>query len=129
MSETWKVETWREEEQEDSCSSCSSYLPLESSNDTEIITVPAEHVPGVPSDIERTFLMERLLESYRQAMDSIRRAQEDGGAPGSVPQDTDTDTVPQDTDTDTVPQDTDTDQAQDTDTTQTQDIHDTQAIY
>ena len=64
--------------------------------------------------------MERLLESYRQAMDSIRRAQEDGGTPGSVPQDTDTDTVPQDTDTD---------QAQDTDATQTQDIHDTQAIH
>ena len=124
MSETWKVETWREEEQEDSCSSCSSYLPLESSNDTEIITVPAEHVPGVPSDIERTFLMERLLESYRQAMEYIRRAQEDGGAPGSVPQDTDTATA-----TDTVPQDTDTDKAQDTDTTQTQDLHDTQAIH
>ena len=115
---------WREEEQEDSCSSCSSYLPLESSNDTEIITVPAEHVPGVPSDIERTFLMERLLESYRQAMEYIRRAQEDGGAPGSVPQDTDTATA-----TDTVPQDTDTDKAQDTDITQTQDLHDTQAIH
>ena len=125
MPETWKVETWREEEQEDSCSSCSSYLPLESSNDTEIITVPAEHVPGVPSDIERTFLMERLLESYRQAMEGIRRAQENGGAHDSVPQ------VPQDTDTatatDTVPQDTD--KAQDTDITQTQDLHDTQAIH
>ena len=50
MPETWKVETWREEEQEDSCSSCSSYLPLESSNDTEIITVPAEHVPATATD-------------------------------------------------------------------------------
>ena len=82
----------------------------------------AERVPGVPNDIERSFLMERLLESYRLVMESIRHAQEDGGAPGSVPQVTDTDT-------DTVSQDTDTDQAQDTDATQTQDIHDTQAIH
>ena len=112
---------WREEEQEDSCSSCSSYLQLESSNDTEIITVPAEHVPGVPSEIERTFLMERLLEAYRQVMEDVRRAQEDGGAHGS--HDTDTATA-----TDTVPPtDTDTDKAQDTDMTQTQDLHDTQA--
>ena len=111
MSETWKVETWREEEQEDSCSSCSSYLLLESSDDTEIITVDAERVPGVPSEIESSFLMERLLEAYRQAMESIRLAQEDGGAPGSVPHDTDTD------------------QAQDTDATQTQDTQDTQATH
>ena len=111
MSETWKVETWREEKQEDSCSSCSSYLLLESSDDTEIITVDAECVPGVPSEIESSFLLERLLEVYRQAMESIRLAQEDGGAPGSVPHDTDTD------------------QAQDTDATQTQDTQDTQATH
>ena len=42
--------------------------------------MPAEHVPGVPSEIERTFLMERLLEAYRQVMEDVRRAQEDGGA-------------------------------------------------
>ena len=112
MSETWKVETWREEEQEDSCSSCSSYLLLESFDDTEIITEDAECVPGVPSEVERSFLLECLLEAYRQAMEGIRQlAQEDGGAPGSVPHDTDTN------------------QAQDTDTTQTQDTQDTQATH
>ena len=109
MSETWKVETWREEEQEDSCSSCSSYLLLESSDDTEIITVDAECVPGVPSEIESSFLLERLLETYRLAMESTRLAQEDGGAPSSVPHDTEIDL------------------AQDTETTQTQDTQDTQA--
>ena len=43
-------------------------------------------VRGVPSEIERTFLMERLLESYRIAMERLRLGQEDGGAPSSVPQ-------------------------------------------
>ena len=78
-------ETWREEEQ-DACSSCSSHPPLESSNDTEIITISKECVPGVPSKIEITFLMERLFESYRIAMECLRLGQEDGGAPSSVPQ-------------------------------------------
>ena len=110
---------WREEEQEDSCSSCSSYLQLESSNDTEIITVPAEHVPRVPSVVDKTFLMERLMEAYRRVMEDIRRETEDGGAHGSH----DTDTAPA---PDTVPPtDTDTDKAQDTDNNQTQDSHDT----
>ena len=78
-------ETWREEEQ-DACSSCSSHPPLESSNDTEIVTISEECVPGVPSEVERTFLLERLLESYRIAMERLRLGQEDGGALGSVPQ-------------------------------------------
>ena len=51
---------WREEEHDDSCS-CSSHLYLESSSGTEIITVPADHVPLEHSEIDRTFLMERLL--------------------------------------------------------------------
>ena len=70
MSETYG-DMWREEEQEDSCSSCSSYLQLESSNDTEIITVPAEHVPRIPSEVDKTFLMERLMEAYRRVMEDI----------------------------------------------------------
>ena len=85
MSETWREETWREEESEDSCSSCSTDLRLYS-GDTEIITVDAEHVPGVPNEIERSFLMKRLLDAYRLAMESIRLAQvaqQDGGAIGS----------------------------------------------
>ena len=81
------------------------------SDDTEIITVDAEHVPGVPSEIERSFLMERLLDAYRLAMESIRLAQEDGGALGSVSPDTDTDQA-----------------AQDTVDTQAPDTQDTQAI-
>ena len=85
MSETWREETWREEESEDSCSSCSTDLRLYS-GDTEIITVDAETVIGVPNEIERSFLMERLLDAYRLAKKSIRLAQEaqqDGGALGS----------------------------------------------
>ena len=120
---------WREEEQEDSCSSCSSYLYLESSNDTEIITVPAEHVPRVPSEVDKTFLMERLMEAYRRVMEDIWHETEDGGAHGS--HDTDTvptaDTVPA---TDTVPNtDQDTDKDQDIDINQTQDSHDTSARH
>ena len=79
-------ETWREEEQ-DACSSCSSHPPLESSNGTEIVTVSEDCVPGVPSEIESTFLIECLLESYRRALECFRLGQEDGGAPSSVPQD------------------------------------------
>ena len=108
MSETWREQTWKEEESEDSCSSCSSYLLLEYADDTEIITVDVEHVPGIPSEIERLFLMERLLDAYRQAMESIRLAQEDGGAPGSVPHDTDTDQAAQDTETTPTPDTQDT---------------------
>ena len=128
MSETYG-DMWREEEQEDSCSSCSSYLYLESSNDTEIITVPAEHVEREQSEVDKTFLMERLMEAYRRVMEDIRRETEAGGALGSH----DTDTVPA-TDTalaqDTVPNtDTDTDKDQDIDINQTQDSHDTSARH
>ena len=62
MSETWKVETWREKEQEDTRSSCSSYLLLESSDDTEIVMLgedcvpPVPSVPGVPNEVDRLFL-------------------------------------------------------------------------
>ena len=62
MSETWKVETWREKEQEDTRSSCSSYLLLESSDDTEIVMLGEDcvprvpSVPGVPSKVDRLFL-------------------------------------------------------------------------
>ena len=108
MSETWREETWREEEQEDSCSSCSSYLLLESSDDTEIVTIDKDSVPGVPSEVDRLFLLERILGSYQLALERLRLAQEDGGAPGSVPHDTEID------------------QAQDTETAQTQD---TQATH
>ena len=93
-------ETWREEEQ-DACSSCSSHPPLESSDDTEIVTISEESVPGVPSEIDRLFLLERILGSYRLAMERLRLGQEDGGASSPVPQD---------------PQDKD----------KAQDIHDTQ---
>ena len=105
MSETWRVETWREEEQEDSCSSCSSYLLLESSDDTEIVTIGEDCVPSVPGN-----------PAYQLALEHLRLAQEDGGAPGSSPHDTDADQA----------QDTDTDQDQDTDVAQTKDTQDTQ---
>ena len=73
--------------EQDACSSCSSFPPLESSNDTEIVTISKDCVPGVPSEIQSTFLIERLLESYRRAMERLRLGQEDGGAPNRVPQD------------------------------------------
>ena len=101
------IETWREVEQ-DACSSCSSHPPLESSNDSEIVTIGEEVVPGVPNKIERTFLMERLLESFRIATERLRLVQEDGGAPNSVPQD------PQDTDTRATQVTQDTQDTQDT---------------
>ena len=73
--------------EQDDCSSCSSLPPLESSNGTEIITIREDCVPGVPSEGQSTFLIERLLESYRRAMERLRLGQDDGGAPNSVPQD------------------------------------------
>ena len=68
--------------EQDACSSCSSFPPLESSYDTEIVTIGKDCVPGVPSEIQTTFLIERLL-----AMERLRLGQEDGGAPNVVPQD------------------------------------------
>ena len=69
------------------CSSCSLLPPLESSNGTEIITIRDDSVPGVPSEVQSTFLIERLLKLYRRAMERLRLGQDDGGAPNSVPQD------------------------------------------
>ena len=77
--------TWGDMEQDD-CSSCSSVSPLESSNDTEIITIREDCVPGVPSEEQSTFLMERLLESYRRAVERLRLGQDNGGVPDTVPQ-------------------------------------------
>ena len=97
MPETFKE--WGEEEQDDSCSSCSSLLLLESSDDTEIITIGEEgvpSVPGVPSKIDRLFLMERILGSYQLAMERLRLGQEDGGASNPVPQDPQDDVKAQD---------------------------------
>ena len=79
--------TWGDMEQDD-CSSCSSFSPLESSNDTEIITIREDCVPGVPSEEQSTFLMERLLESYRRAVERLRLGQDNGGVPDTVPQHT-----------------------------------------
>ena len=72
--------------EQDDCSSCSSIVPLESSNDTEILTIREDCVPGVPSEEQNAFLIERLLESYRRAMERFRLGQDDGGAPDTVPQ-------------------------------------------
>ena len=67
--------------EQDDCSLCSSLPPLESSNDTEIITIGEECVPSVPRDDQNMFLIERLLESYRMAAERVRLGQDDGGVP------------------------------------------------
>ena len=72
--------------EQDACSSCRSFPPVESSNDTEIVTNSEVCVPCIPSEIQSMFLIERLLESYRRAMERLGLGQEDGGAPSSVPQ-------------------------------------------
>ena len=136
MPEAYNDDLWRESEQDDSSSSMDSYLYLESSNDTEIITVPAEHVPRVSIDIEQTFQHERFMRAFRIIMADIDRETQDGGAPGSNTVQYADDTVHvqetaqtqiQDT---TQTQDTDTAQTQDTDTDQipdtAQDTQDTQ---
>ena len=112
MPETYNDDLWRESEHDDSSSSMDSYLYLESSNDTEIVTVPAEHVPRVYSEVEQTFQQERFMRAFRLVMADINREIQDGGAPGS-------DTVQYADDTvqiqDTAPIQ-DTAQTQDTDT-------------
>ena len=134
MPETYDYDLWREAEQEDSLSD--SELYLESSESSEIITVPVEHVPRV-QEADRTFLRERLLlAAYRLDMENMLRwveavqtAQQDGGAPGSATvqyaddtvdtvQTQDTETAP-DTDTADSVSPADTDKDQDTDITQT----------
>ena len=77
--------TWGDMEQDD-CSSCSSITPLEGSNDTEILTIREDCVPGIPSEEQSAFLIERLLESYRRAMERLRLGQDDGGVPDTDPQ-------------------------------------------
>ena len=74
--------------EQDACSSCSSLPPLESSNGTKIITIREDCVPSVPSEVQSTFLIERLLESYRRAMEHLRLGQDNGGVPDTVPQHT-----------------------------------------
>ena len=139
---------WREEEHDDSCS-CSSHLYLESSSSTEIITVPADHVPLEHSETDRPFLMERLLLAANRIgtvnmFRYVHMVQQDGGALGEGAAHYTDDTVyiqapdtALDTDTDTA-QYTDTDQTSDTlqtwdtdvaQTTDIQDIQDTQAKH
>ena len=72
--------------EQDDCSSCSSIAPLESSNDTKILTIREDCAPGVPSEEQNAFLIECLLESYRRAMERFRLGQGNGGAPDTVPQ-------------------------------------------
>ena len=80
MPETYNDDLWRESEQDDSSSSMDSYLYLESSNDTEIVTVPAEHVPRVYSEVEQMFQRERFMRPFRLVMAEINRETQDGGA-------------------------------------------------
>ena len=130
MPETYNDDLRREVEQEESWSSSDSDLHLESSNDTEIITVPVEHVPRV-QEVDRTFLRERLLlavyrldmENMLRWVEAVQAAQQDGGAHDGSNTDTalDTDTAP-DTDTASVQY------ADDTVDTQAPDTQDTQAI-
>ena len=67
--------------EQDDCSSCSSLPPLESSNDTEIITIREECVPSVPRDEQNMFLIERLL----GAVERLRLGQDNGGVHDAVP--------------------------------------------
>ena len=64
---------------------CSSFPPLDSSDDTEIVTIGEECVPSVPEDNRNMFLVERLLESYRMAAERVRLGQDDGGVPEQDP--------------------------------------------
>ena len=69
--------------EQDDCSSCSSFPPLESSNEYEIVTIGVE---SVPEDDRNMFLVERLLESIRMAAERVRLGQDDGGVPEQDPQ-------------------------------------------
>ena len=98
-----------------------SYLYLESSNNTEIITVPAEHVPRVHSEMEHTFQYERFLRAFRIITANINRETQDGGAsdPHAVQYIDDTVVVQETVQNPT--QDTGYTQIQDTSSTQIQD--------
>ena len=102
MPEAYVDDLWQESrrisEQEDSDSSMDSHLFLESSEDTEIITISEDSVPGVPSEADRLFLLERILGTYQLALEErLRLDQEDGGASDPVPQDHQDDDMTQDT--------------------------------
>ena len=123
MPEPCNDDLWREQEQDDSSSSMDSYLYLESSNDTEIVTVPAEHVPRVYSEVEQTFQRERFLRAFRIIMANINRETPDGGAsnPHAVQYIDDT-VVVQETVQDSI-QDTESTQIQDTNSARTQETN------
>ena len=72
--------------QQDDCSSCSSFPPLESSNKYEIVTIGEECVLSIPEDDQNMFLVERLLESIRMAAERVRLGQDDGGVTEQDPQ-------------------------------------------
>ena len=72
--------------EQDDCSSCSSFSPVESSNEYEIVTIGAECVSRAPEDDQNMFLVERLLESIRMAAERVRLGQDDGGVPKQDPQ-------------------------------------------
>ena len=112
MPETYIDDLYQESrrilEQEDSNSSMDSLLFLESSEDTEIVTISEDSVPGVPSEADRLFLLERILGTYQQALEHLRSyqlaleerlrlEQEDGGASDLAPQDHQDDDITQDT--------------------------------
>ena len=70
--------------EQDECSLCSFFPPLESSN--EIMTFGEECVPSVPEDDWNMFLVEPLLESIRMAAEHVRLGQDDGGVLEQDPQ-------------------------------------------
>ena len=72
--------------EQDDCSSCTSFPPLESSNEFEIEPIGEEYVPSVPEDDRSMFLVERLLESIRMAAECVRLGQDGGGVPEQDPQ-------------------------------------------
>ena len=120
MPEPYNDDLWREQEQDDSSSSMDSYLYLESSNDTEIVTVPAEHVPRVYSEVEQTFQRERFLRAFRIIMADINRETQDGGASNPIAVQYTDDTVMVHETVQDSTQDTDSTQIQDTNSAQTQ---------
>ena len=72
--------------EQDDCSLCSSFPPLESSNEYEIVTIGEECIPSFPEDDRNMFLVERLLESIRMAVERVWLGQDDGGVPEPDPQ-------------------------------------------
>ena len=61
--------------EQDDCSLCSSFPPLESFIEYEIVTIGEESVPSIPED-----------ESIRIAAERVRLGQDDGGVPEQDPQ-------------------------------------------